>query len=264
MMRFALIAMTAIVCCLPAAARADWDTDDPAKWVQMPNMDGWDVNVTGAFLADDFRCTQTGLVDELHFWGSWRGDLKGTIQNIRVEFWADDPADDPADDGDGPDYSEPHSARWGSDFGPSRVTERYWGEGSQGWYDPIEGEATSEEDWPDHLGVYQYNIDMTNLPLYFEQQEGEIYWLLLKVTIAEGDEFAFGWKTSDTQWNDDAVYDATPDVWPPDWQELTDPGIVTAVVSLDLAFVLNSTPVPEPGITALVGLGLIALLRRRK
>jgi hypothetical protein len=259
MTKLALIAMTAVVCCLPLLARADWDPGDPAKWTQMPDMDGWDVNVTDVFLADDFLCTETGFIDEIHFWGSWRGDLKGTIQNIRVEIWADDPDDD----GTGPDYSKPGSPRWGDDFGPSRITERDWGEGSQGWFDPVTGEATPQENWPDHLGVYQYNLDLTNLPGYFEQQQGEIYWLLIKVTIAEGGDYAFGWKTSDTHWNDDAVYDATPDVWPPDWQKLVDPRFAAAPVSLDLAFVLNST-IPEPGVLALIVTAAAGLLAWRR
>jgi hypothetical protein len=45
---------------------------------QLPDPGGWDVNATGnvslpnsIMLADDFRCTETGYIDDMHFWGSW-------------------------------------------------------------------------------------------------------------------------------------------------------------------------------------------------
>lgn len=258
-----LVLVACAVAVLPVAARADWDLGDPAKWVQMPNPDGWDVNVTGGFVGDDFVCDEPGWVTDIHFWGSWKGGLKGTISNVRVEFWRNDP-------GVTEGFSHPSTPIWGADFGPSVVTERLWSEGDQGWYDPVTGEFTPTEQWPDHREIYQYNVDMSWMPLdvLFYQEGGAaapaIYWLLLKVTIAEGEAYDFGWKTALDQVLDDAVYDATPQVWPPTWQELTDPRIVTAKVSLDMAFVINS--VPEPGFFALIGTGLLGLLglRRRR
>jgi hypothetical protein len=253
-MRLLLLAIAALVVCVTTApARADWDLGDPAKWIQMPNMTGLDVKATGGFVADDFQCTEPGTITDIHFWGSWKGGLKGTITNVRVEFWTDDQSGD---------FSKPGGPRWGADFGPSIITERFWGEDDQGWYDPLTGDFTLQ----DHREVYQYNIDMSNLPLLFEQtgtpENPVTYWLLLKVTIAEDAPYDFGWKTALGQQLDDAVYDSTPAVWPPTWQELTDPQYATTVVSLDLAFVINA--VPEPGLLAIAGLGLIALVRRRK
>jgi hypothetical protein len=251
------------LCAVPMLARADWDPGDPSKYEQLPDPNGWDVAVTGSFLADDFLCTETGYITQLHFWGSWKGDNVGAISNIRVEFWTDNPDSD----GPGPDYSKPFYPLWGNDFGPSWFTERLYDTGDQGWYDPVSGEFTPNEQRPDHVNIYEYNIDMSNLSLLFKQEATAaapaLYWLLIKVTLVNDEQFDFGWKTALDQHYDDAVYDAASE-WPPDWHKLVDPGIVGAVVSLDLAFVLNGVPVPEPSVLVLVGVGLITLWRRKR
>ncbi|MBN1918657.1 MAG: hypothetical protein JW889_12175 [Verrucomicrobia bacterium] len=55
------------------AARADWNEGDPAKWVQLPDPNGWDIKVTGGFVGDDFVCNEPGWVTDIQFWGSWKG-----------------------------------------------------------------------------------------------------------------------------------------------------------------------------------------------
>src|SRR5262249_45491936 len=64
------------------SARADWNPGDPAKWVQLPDLQtGFDVLDTfspilpyNKILADDFLCTQTGPITSIHIWGSWLND----------------------------------------------------------------------------------------------------------------------------------------------------------------------------------------------
>jgi len=56
-------------------AAADWQPADGHKmhFPQLPDEEGWDVNATAPMiLADDWRCSQSGLVTDIHFWGSWR------------------------------------------------------------------------------------------------------------------------------------------------------------------------------------------------
>src|SRR5438128_379175 len=64
------------------SAKADWNPGDPAKWVQLPDLqNGMDVLDTfspilpyNKILADDFLCTQTGPITSIHIWGSWLND----------------------------------------------------------------------------------------------------------------------------------------------------------------------------------------------
>jgi hypothetical protein len=225
--------------------RADWPTPggDPAKWVQLPDPNGWDVNFTyPKVLADDFLCTLTGPITDVHFWFSSRQDLPFVISNIHVSFHADIPATPTS-------YSRPGALLWERDFGPATFTITNWGVGQQGWYDPNIPYYVR----PDHFGIWQANI--VNIPDPFIQQEGNIYWLDLSVTTLDGQ---LGWKTSYQHFNDDAVWGDFPF---PEWQELRDP--ITGE-SLDLAFVL--TTVPEPGTLLLVVFGcagLLAIQRRR-
>jgi hypothetical protein len=61
---------------------------------QLPDPFGWDVLATQPLiLADDFRCAQTGLIRDIHFWGSWRGDMVGQIVFARFSIHADIPAE---------------------------------------------------------------------------------------------------------------------------------------------------------------------------
>jgi len=63
---------------LTLTALADWDPGGPFKWVQYPDLSdmGMDVKATGPYvLADDFECTQTGPLTQIHIWGSWYHDF---------------------------------------------------------------------------------------------------------------------------------------------------------------------------------------------
>ena len=74
--------LIAAVIGMAASASADWNPGDPAKWVQMPDLqNGMDVYDTfspllpyNKILADDFKCTQTGPITSIHIWGSWLND----------------------------------------------------------------------------------------------------------------------------------------------------------------------------------------------
>ncbi|MBI4579484.1 MAG: PEP-CTERM sorting domain-containing protein [Planctomycetes bacterium] len=235
-------------------ARADWDPvyDSTGKIInhkmhypQLPDPQGWDVNATWPkVLADDWKCSQTGPVNDIHFWGSWRYDQQYPISSIRVSIHSDIPAT--------PDqHSRPGELLWARDFLPGEFSYRPWGTGPQGWYDPNTGEYYR----PDHFGIWQYNI--VDIPQPFYQELGKIYWLDISVRLPAGVPPWWGWKTSRDHFNDDAVWtDYGLPTLP--WRELRDPIMQE---SLDLAFVIT----PEPaGLLMLAGLGGLALLRRRR
>jgi len=237
-MRFAIPAMTVIgLFCLPAMA--DWDPGDPYKmhFPQMPDPQGWDVKATfPKVLADDWECTETGPVSDIHFWGSWREDRVSTIMAIDVSIHANNP---------GPPSTPVNPPLWQRRFTPGEWSERLYGTGDQGWYDPNTGFWQR----PDHQMFFQYNIE--DIPDAFTQKLGRIYWLDISVHTTPDAEW--GWKTSQDHFMDDAVWGDYPS---PDWQELRDP---ITHESLDLAFVIT----PEPGSIALLLLGVTPLLRRR-
>jgi hypothetical protein len=207
-------------------AHTEWDIGDPHKmhYPQLPDPNGWDVDITAANIsADDWKCTEDGYVSDIHFWYSWLGDKVGTIRNINVKIYDNVPA--------GPDHpSMPGIILWERDFGPGQFTTRLWGQGDQGFIMPGGGFKPH-----DHNDIYQCDIVGFEDP--FEQRQGEIYWLALSISIGDVLNYHIGWKTSGSdQFEDDAVRDLGPDEG---WVPWTDP---CTGESLDLAFVITGEP----------------------
>lgn len=222
------------------AALADWDPDDPFKmhFPQLPDPNGWDVNMTFPnVLADDWMCIDSGWVSDIHFWFSFREDVPVPIDAIHVSIHADDRS--------GP-FSKPGNLLWDRDFSFNEFTLREWGVGDQGWFDPASGQFIPG----DHTMTWQANIEHIIDP--FWQDAGTIYWLDLSI-ISPDPFFQVGWKTSMDHFEDDAVWNL-PGIG---WQELFDP---FTGESLDLAFVIT----PSPGALSLLAIaGAMATRRRR-
>ena len=273
-----------VICALPIVALADWDPCCPCpntKWVQHPDTTGWDVRVTcPKILADDFPCYETGWITDVHLWGSWKDDVEGHIDNIHLSIHSNIP-----DCGHG--YSVPGDELWSVDINPDdypggqviirECTE--YGHPLQGWYDPnLTAEPYIVDD---HDTIWQVNILLADEDWFVQRGMPDnpiIYWLDVCVQVSPiedpagtiPNEVDFGWKTSSEQWNDDAVwgdllandFDGSEPGGVEWWNELRDP--INPEKSLDLAFVITGIPIPEPGVLALAGLGLLALWRRRK
>ena len=43
-------------------------------------------------LADDFPCTNSGAISDIHLWGSWSNNVHGTITNFWLAIYSDVPA----------------------------------------------------------------------------------------------------------------------------------------------------------------------------
>lgn len=251
--------LTSCLCVLFASctALADWNEGDSYKmhFPQLPDADGWDVKFDTEYvpqLADDWECTETGAVDDVHIWYSWENDLVGTIEMVQLSIWSNVP------EGPDGDFSKPGMLEWGyQNFYQDDFTTRLLGKSNQGWYDPYEN--TYEEN--DHMQIFQLNIEDIADP--FCQVEGEIYWLSVCFYMGEDPNLP-GWKTADVDrypepvtgehFMDDAVWwNGENDTW----NELRDP---ITDESMDLAFVIT----PEPATISLLGLGSLVLLRKRR
>ena len=229
---------------------------------QLPDPDGWDVHFTTAphILADDFLCTQTGPITDIHFWYSWESDIKDAFTKIHASIHEDLPVGNP----DNPHpYSIPGDLKWEKDFNPAvdNVSTRLYGTGPQGFLTPEEGYTPDN-----HQEIWQANLYIDE-PEAFVQQAGTIYWLDLYIELPIGTQSLAGWKTADLDrypgqqyvgqhYLDDAVYlhDKGSII---EWRELNDP---LDQHSLDLAFVIT----PEPTSMLLVLAGIIGLLKRRR
>ena len=242
-----------------APAWADWVPEDGHKmhFPQLPDEDGWDVYATfDKVLADDWQCSQTGWVKDIHFWGSWKdtdtqpdgiGNV-GVINSFHLSIHSNI--------ANGPNgFSIPGPVMWDRDLDAGYINVDP--PTLEGWYDPNTDTYTPD----DHNAYFQYNIFLDEAD-WFWQDEGAIYWLDISANVATADTL-WGWKTADvdqypdpftgSHFMDDAVWDHLLE--PAGWQELTDP----TGVSLDLAFVIT----PEPATLALLLVGGILGLARR-
>jgi hypothetical protein len=268
--------------------RADWKVGDPFKWVQLPDLspNGMDILDTaqptgsGKILADDWLCTSTDPVADVHIWGSWLNDLlpmgqTGMADPANVKFKLSIHADVPAvvsPEGLVLRPSHPGALLWKTITYPTSV--RNYATGDEAFYNP----NTQQYMGRDTI-VWQYNFtNLYDADFGTFMQKGTatnpvIYWL--DVQAMPGDSVAlFGWKTSIPPHRlDDAVFGDTDGFGGPlilnlpgsiegsGWTEMYYPGqSIYSPQSLDLAFVIT----PEPGTLAALAIGGMLLLSRRR
>jgi hypothetical protein len=280
MVGLALLGLAAFA--LPTTA--DWNPGDPYKmhYPQLPDLTNTGIDVLATvqgdwasqpqwkILADDWLCTETGPVSDIHIWGSWRNSHlpNGDPNNVVFKLSIHD--DVPA----GPTtFSRPGLLLWQGFYRPgqftvlpnivSGVTWRFFDPNLV--QNPIVGQDST---------AWQYNftnLGVNGVPL-FEQRQGHIYWLDVQAQPLDPTAF-FGWKTTNPldprtpHFQDDAVFADTAAfggalITP--WAPLVYPPGAFEGQSIDLAFVIT----PEPGtIAMLLGVGvagLVALVRRRR
>lgn len=214
-----------------STAFADWMPDDGHKmhYPQLPDVTGWDVNATApVVLADDWMCSASGPVTDIHFWGSWLGGNTGEIVSFNLSIHADIPADPPL-----LPYSRPGPTLWEVDVPFSAViAQPLVSDLDEGWYDPSNGTFNT----PDHNEYWQYNVFLENIlppDQFFIQEEGTIYWLNISATVSTPGT-TWGWKSSFDHWNDDAVWAFWGAL---QWVDMFEPP--DFFVSLDLSFVIT-------------------------
>jgi hypothetical protein len=199
---------------------------------QHPDLDftGVDVDMSISPLGDDFRCTESGPIDQITIWGSFFEDRLPPGGPESLAFEVAIHADIPA--GVEERWSMPGRLLWSRLFEPGQYGVMLeTDEALQGWFDPLQQYWEPEN----HRMVLRYDFYCDREP--FIQEEGTIYWLVVRWLVPPRPEYIFGWKSTplDLHWNDDAVF--TPD--PPLWFELRYPERHPwEGETLDLAFVI--------------------------
>jgi hypothetical protein len=199
----------------------EW-ADHKMHYPQPPDPYGWDVDFGNWRLGDDWKCSETGPVSDIHFWISWWEDVVLDIPWIYVSIWSNNL---------GPP-STPRIMLWDRIFyeGEFHVKEPQYGQ--QGWLWPW---CDYEKD--NHNKYFQ--IDIENIVDPFTQTACEIYWLVLDMPFDQ--EMNVGWKTTyeDLHFMDYGVWETEPGYWQP----ICEP--------VDLAFVINGNK--PPGAPTIIG-----------
>jgi hypothetical protein len=241
--KLGVILLALLVCAaagapLRAAAGAvscDWQPGDPYKmhWPQLPDLSftGIDISLAQGTLADDFKCTATGPIRDIHIWGSFRDDVlpqdgPGAL-TLELSIYSDVPAQANA-------WSRPGTLLWQRVFKPGEYAAARVHHGPEDWYDP----AANQYLPGNHQQAFQYDFCIDADP--FTQKEGTIYWLAVRdLHTATG--YTFGWKTTSPRyrWNDDAVFGRSAST-SAGWTEMTYPKQHSLEgETLDLAFVIT-------------------------
>jgi len=274
MRTLAIITAMVVSAFLAVPASADWDIDDDLfkmHWPQLPDLEtGLDVRATfPKVLADDFLCTQTGPITDIHIWGSWLGDEfptgpDGMQDPGNVTFRLSLHKNIPVQAGT-EDFSKPGEEIWHGFFSPGSYKWRVWARDlDEGFFDPNIPAGQNPIIGHDSM-VIQYNFRVPDTAVQPFQEEGNIYWLDVMAILPPDQPTMtmFGWKSSLDAFEDDAVYGhVTPDgILLNDWQPLIYPfGHPYEGESMDLSFVI----VPEPATMTLLLLGAAGLLYRKR
>jgi hypothetical protein len=246
--------LAVVVALMTFAAMADWDPMDydgdgiidnhKMHYPQLPDFDGWDVDVSNYWLADDFTCGGTGYIRDIHIWTSWMAGAVGWdhVLEISLEIYDAMPGTLVA------------PVWWKTLLPGDYVVRPVDNPEDQGWLDPGANVAVH----PDHSDFDQLNVFIDEDEAYW-QEKGNIYWLAVKVTMdgsenKSGIPYTLGWKNADARLQ--AVHGSEAIFYNPLLQEWMDIPDVQ-----DLSMVIT----PEPSALGLFGLGgLLALVRRRR
>jgi hypothetical protein len=228
-----------------------------SKYLQPPDLpEGIDVDATDdglaastQILADDFPCTTTGPITDIHIWASWFKDEPPDGDPRNVEITLSIHEDIPAVPGDPDSYSMPGPVRWWRTFRPGEFGVEQLQAYRQGYFMPCTG------DWfPDnHNNAYRYDFYINPDEAFIQQGSPDkpvIYWLDVQAKPQSATQSTrFGWKTSTREFQDVAVFGIGQEPFDGPWRPMYHPETGRR---LEMAFEITTTTEPELQIQSLV------------
>ena len=209
---------------------ADWSQGDGHKmhYPQLPGIIEPDIFNTlnnchgyNQYIADDWECSETGIVTEIHFWGAWRGDgpVDAEITAFDIKI------------GKHPLSLAPSNILWEHTFTSSEFIRDGPFNCDSPWFNPGNPSSSYIE-----TKYYQYNIEnIGSVTTPFHQIQGERYWLIIGSYSFDVEDF-WGWRTTDSDhFGNYAKYHSTS--WSDPSQWLT----INFQNDKDMAFVINGT-----------------------
>ncbi|MFP3938535.1 MAG: PEP-CTERM sorting domain-containing protein [Phycisphaerae bacterium] len=196
-------------------------------------------------LADDWQCSESGAVTDIHIWVSWKNDQDTSIGGADIAIRSDS-------------GTEPGGELWSRSFDGENIGYWVWSSSPDGlwWYDPTTGNA--EEDDHTALVMLSFSIGAQDA---FTQTEGARYWLDVSLELDEQAAEQLGWSNTNDSYRNGAVWWDDQDST---WRRLSYPSGHPEAQNeddqMDLAFVI----VPEPATIALLALGAGATVLRRR
>ena len=218
---FAIIFMLLI--CSAQISLGHWTEEDGHKmhYPQLPDPKGWDVCLRPMAVADDFRCSQSGAITDIHFWISWKDDIVDDVLDWCISIY-----DNRVVDG----VSKPGKELWR--FKEGKISVRVEEPSEQGWLCPCNDEVLTDNH------TWYALINITEIAEPFKQEKDKIYWLVIRAnaTLYESPipQPEVGWKTSLDHYGSPAMWIRWP-LSTVDWQPIpSESGDL-----IDMAFVIN-------------------------
>jgi hypothetical protein len=211
--------------CLGQVGLADWTPNDGHKmhYPQMPDPKGWDVCLRQMGIADDFECSETGPINDIHFWVSWKDDFVREVPLWNISIHEDR-------------EGWPGKALW--HFKEGKIVVKYEEPSMQGWLCPC-APTDAEKVAPENHTRYAL-VNVMDIQEPFKQEKGVVYWLVIRANMALMEQGIYqpevGWKTSVDHFRRPAVWvkwpmSTTDSVW--------DVVAVPEYKQTDMAFVIN-------------------------
>jgi hypothetical protein len=204
------------------------------KWQQLPDLSssGQDVDATidspktwnAEILADDFQCTIPGPITLIDIWGSWYFDALPGGDAGNADFTLSIREDLPPSGSR--TYSMPGKVLWTKTFKKGQFTVQASTSADQGF----SSSAASQYIQNNHYHAYKYTFAIDSAEAFAQTGTADkpvVYWLSVQaqVTHVTGMMYRFGWKTSTSTWNDDAVWAQAQEPYSGTWQKWSYPAL---------------------------------------